>query len=910
MARSRSRAKRAAAGLALGAWLAAGGCSSVRNAWPVPTSLTRDDPRAALLRVEQMIDGLDRSMNQQGTIGVKSPDVWGQDRLAKFRSEYEMQMAQWLKVGFKGVINASISRSEAQAQRLQLAAGMGDTATTTTTTKGATTTTTSDDERTKALLSLISTQNAATAAVAAQAALPAAKPTVPITADPSAGGMLEPTVVLDEHSHYLNHLNQLRRINAGDDLTDRPGYGLYLVRIPVTLSPGPKSRKGKGAIITVSAKSLMDRDTMRYTLRNAVINEAVASLTQAICNQPDPQGVGEDDPNAASGIGPLSLIAAADAPAFYGVENVAFLRGEVQGQLARELADQPYHRAARIADWLRGEFEASYGLLEQEAASTATSRSPSAQGQGPAAPAESDPFEAMGALLARRDYTKLAALRPKPEDPGVMLASGAPDVGVDRRRTLTSLGFILKLQAAALNARLKQDVIDQVPEYRDFDRREELRRTNFFDPEGSSRAFEIFRCYAEAKWPLRVYAIEPVIAQQNVADSVARRSSTGLDLIGGVPAVGPLRAAGIFSHDRALAEEEAAIRLNPTMVGFGAGENTFGWIFYPRLQTTATGRVGLAAISQILRNNLGDGEKEQSIEPGQRECTALIVMPNFIPKIEFVTVANWFRSNDLDGRTSVIEKASDLAARLVEAENALDDLNSSGAFAYSRPEDLQVAVERLNQLKSLMPTQRLVVRVPFSAEHNDSRVFCSRGGQLRPSLTAWHGKPPEPGEEATIFLEGKNFSIHDTHVIVGGKPAESVLVSRNVMQVTISKDARPTPIAQGDPLLDISVATPNGTSNHLLIRMRPASTAIPAAPAAVPPPPIPHQTAQAAPTSPPAPAPAPAPATATADPKVEQAALAQPPTPPATPAGPSPVQAAEAADPKTTDGAPPLPLPR
>ncbi|OJW05816.1 MAG: hypothetical protein BGO49_27000 [Planctomycetales bacterium 71-10] len=820
MARSRSRAGRAA-GLALAVGLAAGGCNSVRNSWPVPTSLTRDDPRSALLRVEQMIDGLDRSMNQQGTIGVKSPDVWGQDRLAKFRSEYELQMAQWLKAGFKGVINASISRSEAQAQRLQLAAGLGDTAVTTTTTDGKTTTTTNEDDRTKALLSLISAQNAATAATAAQAALPASKGPATITADPSAGGMLEPTVVLDEHSHYLNHLNQLRRINAGDDLTDRPGYGMYLVRIPVTLSPGPKSRKGKGAIITVSAKSLMDRDTMRYTLRNAVVNEAVASLTQAICNDPDPAA--EADPNSASGVGPLALIAAADAPAFYGAENIAFLRDETKSQLARELADEPYHRAARIADWLRGEFEASYTMLEQEAAPPTTSRTPS--GQSAAPPEESDPFEALGALLARRDYTKLAAMRPRaggPGDPGVMLASGdgvptSPDAG--RRRTLAALGFVLRLQAAALNTRLKQDIVDQVPEYRDFDRREELRRTNFFDPEGSTRAFEIFRRYTEAKWPLRVYAIEPVIAQQNVADSVARRSSTGLDLIGGVPAVGPLRAAGIFSTDRALADEEAAIRLNPTMVGFGAGESTFGWIFYPRLQTTATGRSGLAAVSQMLRNNLGDGEREQSIEPGQRECTALIVMPNFIPKIEFVTVANWFRSGDLDGRTSVIEKASDLGARLVEAEESLDDLNSSGAFAFSRPEELQVAVERLNQLRSLMPTQRLVVRVPFSAEHNDSRVFCSRGGQLRPSLTAWHGKPPEQGEESTIFLEGKNFSVHDTHVIAGGKTAESVLVSRNVMQVTISKDARPTPNAQGDPLLELSVATPNGASNHLLIRM-------------------------------------------------------------------------------------------
>ena len=40
-----------------------------------------------------MIDELDGILTANGTISVKSPDVWGQDRLAKFRSEYESQMA-------------------------------------------------------------------------------------------------------------------------------------------------------------------------------------------------------------------------------------------------------------------------------------------------------------------------------------------------------------------------------------------------------------------------------------------------------------------------------------------------------------------------------------------------------------------------------------------------------------------------------------------------------------------------------------------------------------------------------------------------------------------------------------------------------------------------------------------------
>ena len=82
-------------------------------------------------------------------------------------------------------------------------------------------------------------------------------PSLPPKLDPAPKppASLEPIVVLDEHSNYLNHLNQLRRINAGDDLADRPGYGLYLIRIPVTLSPGPRSRRGKGAIISVSGSS-------------------------------------------------------------------------------------------------------------------------------------------------------------------------------------------------------------------------------------------------------------------------------------------------------------------------------------------------------------------------------------------------------------------------------------------------------------------------------------------------------------------------------------------------------------------------------------------------------------------------------------------------------------------------------
>jgi len=794
MFQTRSRRIIASKHLALVLALGLGfGCSALDETWPDAAWIGRDpDAAVSLARAEKMIDALDRTITTRGTIGVKSPDVWGQDRLAKFRSEYETQMAQWLNGGFKGVINASISRQEAQAIGFQLATGLVDPEAET-----------ADlNQESKSLLASLSSP----AGGLGVPAMAAASTAPPAAEQPGAAGLLEPTVVLDEHSQYLNHLSQLRRVNAGDDLTDRPGYGLYLVRIPVTLSPGPKSRRGRGAIITVSAKPLITRETMRYALRTAVVNEAVRNLSQSLDHAP-----GEDEePSAGAGAGSYALISFGDSEVFQGPENIAFLRGEAERQLVRELSDEPHHRSTRISEWLRGELEAAYPMLERAAASADS---------GPAA-ASFDPLEAMGDLIARRDFQAVAAARDGFGDPDVMLASGFSDPSLDeddlaanRRRTLKILGFTLRVQAAALNARLKQDITDQLPNLS----QDELHRVNFFHPNASEESFRLFERYVQAKWPLRVYAIEPVIAQQNIADSVGRRSVSALNLMAGGP-IGPLLGAGNLSTDRRVIEDEAAIRLNPTMVGFGAGENTFGWVFYPRLQTSREPYRNFAAAAlQLLRGSLPGG-KDQSIEPGQRECTALIVMPNFVPQMEFVTVANWFRTGDAkEARGSNIEMASDLAGRLIEAEEAVNRVRSAGRY---RPEELQIAIERLNQLKSLMPTQRLVVRVPFASDHNDARIFCSRGGHLRPSLLAWHGKPPEPGEESTIFVEGNNFSVHDTHVIAGGKPAKSVLISRNLMQVTIAKDAQPTPNAKGVPLLDISIATPNGPSNHLLIRMR------------------------------------------------------------------------------------------
>jgi hypothetical protein len=751
---------------------------------PAEWSMKPDEP-IRLPEAEQMIDELDRVMTSYGTISVKTPDVWGQDRLAKFRSEYEAQMAEWLKLGFRGDINASVRRGETESTLVQVGTIREP--------KSANASALSDDS---VLLHSIDQERATL-----DAAIPPMNPTAP-----KLPASLEPSVMLDEHSNYLNHLNQLRRINAGDDLADRPGYGLYLVRIPVTLSPGPRSRRGKGAIISVSAQPIMTKHTLRIALRNVVINETVNNLTQAICHQ---ETEAHDQP-AAPSAGPFSLVSFADTELFYGRASIELLREETKHQLARHLGDEPHHRTARVAEWLRGELETSYHLLEQAATPVRSAKIASA----------SDPLEEIGDLIARRDFTRIVQLQGRGakdalvQRTSVQAAQGEVEGSGRRTEVVSLLTFAMRIQAAGVNRRLKQDMTDQVPSLE----RETLRRLSFFEPDISDQAMSAFEHYVNAKWPLRVYAIEPVIAQQNVADAYSRRAQKSLDLVGS-SLVGPTRALAGLTTDRRSADDETAIRLNPTMVGFGAGQSTFGWVFYPRLQSRRGHDFPLLTDIMLLLNGrlpnpIGD---DQSIEPGQRECTALIEMPNFIPKIEFVTVANWFRTSEVgDGQRSDLEKAAVLGRKLVAAESALNRAKQGGEY---RPDEYLIAKERLEQLRDMMPTQRMVVRVPINGDDNDSRIFCSLGLQLRPSLVGWHGRPPEQGVESTLFLEGRNFSVHDTHVIAGGRPAKSILVSRHLLMITVASDAAPTPSAEGIPLLGINVATPNGVSNHLLIRM-------------------------------------------------------------------------------------------
>ena len=101
-----------------------GACVTTDEGTVLPTLGRSSTEQIRLPEAEHMIDDLDRIMTEHGTISIKTPDVWGQDRLAKFRSEYEAQMAGWLKQGFKSDINASVRHNEFESTQVQVGANI------------------------------------------------------------------------------------------------------------------------------------------------------------------------------------------------------------------------------------------------------------------------------------------------------------------------------------------------------------------------------------------------------------------------------------------------------------------------------------------------------------------------------------------------------------------------------------------------------------------------------------------------------------------------------------------------------------------------------------------------------------------------------------------------------------------
>ncbi len=150
--------------------------------------------------------------------------------------------------------------------------------------------------------------------------------------------------------------------------------------------------------------------------------------------------------------------------------------------------------------------------------------------------------------------------------------------------------------------------------------------------------------YVRCRWPVHVFALDPVTQEQNVADVFNVRREMQMSLAVGV-AMGEISAGNAQKHARRLELDMETIDLNRTVVGFSHGTDTFGWRFYPRVQSgdvpcypctifnTFSGKA-------ISRDNL---IKQRRLEPGMRECVAVVIMPSFVPHVILESRGSWFK---------------------------------------------------------------------------------------------------------------------------------------------------------------------------------------------------------------------------------------------------------------------------
>jgi len=597
----------------------------------------------------RQVDWLLHHINTHGSIVAKEPDVWGQNRLTQHRYDYEEQMRRQLGM-FSERTSAALRRSDQSylglALALQSASGNRRTAQ-----QVAVPDVTSTSNVFNTVQGLIPSGNEtggrADPIVIARTA-PMAFPQSPVgyqfDAEPLA---LEPTIHLDQLSRYLTHLNQLRRVNEGDDSADSPGYSLNLVRVPVSITPGGHTQSGYGAEITFTAEPILGDDLLPTTFRSLVVNDLIdiiapaltwcvndaecrawaATITESavITEGSAPSTDAAPAPARRQGVmaamralsAKLPTIAPKSAPAVKtrrarlpipfsqladvsGIEQIAILIRDTHAALATHPTNQPCIDYLLVRSYLAEELEAAYEFLAIESRSDLWADVPAWN---------------LAGLIRGRQATELASLRcrffsaigpdaggqeiellPGPvaaaDDPaGICCEGGQPHRPLCRTTTAV-LAWGILVESALLNERLIADI------------RESATALGqpaavgscagpFYGPDPAAEARQAFNEYVRTRWPIRVFALDPVREEQNVDDTFSRRREAQIAMAVAA-ASGRLNAQALARYTRRTELDMATVALNQTAVGFSHGNDTFGWRFYPRVQSPPT-RSGIAA---------------------------------------------------------------------------------------------------------------------------------------------------------------------------------------------------------------------------------------------------------------------------------------------------------------------------
>ncbi len=229
------------------------------------------------------LDCLTSELRKDGLIVVKQPDVFSQARMTRFRNDFETQLSTDL-ANFHLVLSARINRLDAATttQTTALGAALSAPGSTNVTAPAASASAVlgTTNNLFSGGTSLFGSQIAPNQGTFGSLGLASNNfgPVTSGTASAALGLGVDPTVYLDEKKRFLDHLNEIRRINLGPDQNDSSGYGLYLVRLPVSITPGECTLQGHGAELSVSAEHEFTPDFLPSAFKNLVINDIVDQI--------------------------------------------------------------------------------------------------------------------------------------------------------------------------------------------------------------------------------------------------------------------------------------------------------------------------------------------------------------------------------------------------------------------------------------------------------------------------------------------------------------------------------------------------------------------------------------------------------------------------------------------------------
>ncbi len=359
------------------------------------------------------------------------------------------------------------------------------------------------------------------------------------------------------------------------------------------------------------------------------------------------------------------------------------------------------------------------------------------------------------------------------------------------------------------------------------------------NPDPMARA--TFNHYVQCRWPIHVVALDPVTQDQNIADrfSMQREMQLALSL---AFTTGNMSAQNFTRYARKISLDMETIDLNRTAIAFSHGDDTFGWRFMPRVQSPdIEGNCRVLMRDVIHGGRMRDYDLSQRrLEAGPRECTAIVIMPSFVPYVIFDVRTNWFKLTNPKRKELTTEDAVRLSAEITCMQRLSNECMRD-AHLY-RADEVYRLCRSVEQLERRLPLQSTYVPMPFDNSLGGFEFFNSGVPDLAPELHGYYGEPgivvdhsrpaagapPVEPSGTTLFLVGDNFNVHETHVLAGNRDitASMVLLSRQIMRVTVPPNVMTLDDGAQRKVVDIHVSTPYGVSNHLAVLAVPSPTVV------------------------------------------------------------------------------------